>query len=448
MADPISRIDIDWEAVAAESATLLSQYLQFDTSNPPGNERPALDFLAQILRERGFEPTIIQSAPRRGNLIVRLPASGPAQAAPCLLYTHADVVPVNAAAWTCPPFSGQISDGYVWGRGALDNKGQGIIFLQALTLLKQHCSSRRRDFILLVGADEEATGHFGAAWMLKHRPDLIKAEFVWDEGGVVLHRPDTNQYIYHIATVEKGVLTVKVTARGHPGHASIPQSNSPPDRLVQALSRIRWWYHTLKLTEIPIKMLKILAGHHSFPRSVLYAHADKAIFHPLLLRLLDKDPIFAPIIRNTVSLTMLQSGQISNVIPAQAEARLDIRLLPGENPEAVLAALRSLVADPHVSVEFVEYPVMSRPSPVNSDFYRALQHTLPALGPSGPVIPYLTPGATDSRYFRQAGMQAYGFTPMILDPYELRRIHSVDERVSVENLRWGTRLVFETLRKL
>ncbi len=448
MADSSPKFNIDWEAVAAESAALLSRYLQFDTSNPPGNERPALDFLAQILQTRGFEPTIIQSAPHRANLVARLPATDTPQAAPCLLYTHADVVPANPADWTSPPFSGQITDGYVWGRGALDNKGQGIIFLQALSLLKRHNVPRHRDLILLVGADEEASSYYGAAWMLKHHPDLIKAEYVWDEGGVALHRPKTNEYIYHIAIAEKGVLTVKVTAHGQPGHASIPQFNSPPGRLVQALVRLRWWYHTVKLTEVPIKMLKILARRYSFPRSFFYAHADKMILHPILLRLLDNDPMFASIIRNTISLTMLNSGKISNVIPAHAEARLDIRLLPGENPEAVLAALRSLIADPQVTVEAIESPVMHQPSPDDSAFYRALQETLAAVGPPGLVIPYLTPGATDSRYFRAAGMKAYGFTPMILNPYELRRIHSIDERVSVDNLRWGIQLVFETLQKL
>ncbi len=409
----------------------------------------AIEFLADTLRQRGFEPQIVESAPGRANLITRLVTQAEPKCPPCLLYSHADVVPANSADWSIPPFQGQLNDGFVWGRGALDSKGLGVIFLQALSLLKQDASSLNRDIILLIAADEEVCGRYGVAWLLDHHPELIKAEYVWDEGGVGLRQPGvTDQYLYQIAVAEKANLTVKLVAHGTPGHASIPRSDNPQDRLVQALTRVRWWSQPARLTEPVAEMLQTLAPSQSFPRSFLFANADKKLVWPILLNGLERNPLFTPLLRNTISLTMLRGGETSNVIPAHAEAKLDIRLLPGENPEAFLAALRSIIADPGVALEVEELPVIHSPSPPNTNFFRVLTQTLQSTGPPGMVIPYVTPGTTDSRFFRRAGMNAYGFMPMLLDTNELSRIHGLDERVSTANLRWGIRVVFEALQRL
>jgi acetylornithine deacetylase/succinyl-diaminopimelate desuccinylase-like protein len=442
--------DIDWIEVENDAAVLLSRYLQFDTTNPPGHEAPAIAFLADTLRRRDFEPTVIESAPGRANLIVRLPARpDEAQAPPCLLYAHADVVPAEAADWSVPPFEGRIQDGYVWGRGALDSKGLGVIFLQALTLLKQYSLPLERDLILLIAADEEVSGAFGVAWLLDHYPDLIRAEYVWDEGGVGLClSKGPNPCLYQVAVAEKGSLTVRLVAHGTPSHASVPHADNPQDRLIRSLSRVRSWNHPPRLTIPVVKMLQTLAAGQPFPRSFLFARADQLFWRPFLNNLLAKDSFFAPLIHNTVSLTMLRGGQSSNVIPAQAEAELDIRLLPGGDPQEVLATLRSIIADPKVSIEVLEMPIDHSPSSIDTDFFRALSQTLQTFQPPGLVVPYLTPGTTDSRFFRRAGMNAYGLTPMLLDIRELSRIHGIDERVSTANLRWGIQLVLETLLRL
>lgn len=440
--------EIEWAAIETEAAELLSRYLQFDTTNPPGNETAAIEFLAQTLYERDLSPQIIEAVPGRANLIARLPALQGATAPPCLLYAHADVVPANSADWSAPPFSGQIRDGFVWGRGALDDKGLGIVFLQALALLRKYPSPLKRDIILLIAADEETCGRYGVAWLLNHHPDLIQAEYVWDEGGMGLKPSAKGQYIYSVAIAEKGALTVRLTAHGAPGHASIPHGNNASDRLVRALSRLAEWHRPIRLTQPVIEMLASLAPSQTFPRSLLFAHARNKLTWPFLFPLLDKDLLFAPLIRNTVSLTMLRSGQKSNIIPAEAEAKLDIRLLPGEDPAAVLGDIRAIIKDVHVSVEAEEMPVAHSPSNSATEFFRALADTILALGPPGLVTPYLTPGATDSRFFRRAGMKAYGFMPMLLDNQELSRIHGVDERISTANLRFGIQVVFETLRKL
>jgi acetylornithine deacetylase/succinyl-diaminopimelate desuccinylase-like protein len=437
---------IDWAAQEQETALLLSRYLQFDTTNPPGQEAPAIEFLAEVLHERGFVPHIIEPAPGRANLIVRLSSQAGSAAPPCLLYAHADVVPADASRWSVPPFGGHMRDGFVWGRGALDDKSLGIIFLQVLTLLKTHLSPLQRDIILLIAADEEAHGRYGVGWLLDHHLDLIRAGYVWDEGGVGLRL--RGEYLYNIAIAEKIPLTVKLVTYGTPGHAALPQTDNPQERLVRALSRLRQWERPARLVQPVIAMLQKLAHKQAFPKSFLFAWADRPWVWPLLRPLLETNTLFAPLIRNTMNLTMLRGGESSNVISAQAEARLDLRLLPGEDPLAVLADLRSLVADYKVSLEFEELPPHSELTPTDTEFYQALLETLGQLAPAGPVLPYLTPGATDSRYFRRAGMKAYGFMPMLLDSQELSRIHGVDERVSTANLRWGSQFVFETLRKL
>jgi acetylornithine deacetylase/succinyl-diaminopimelate desuccinylase-like protein len=307
----------------------------------------------------------------------------------------------------------------------------------------------KRDIILLLAADEETSGQYGVAWLLQHHPDLIKAEYVWDEGGMGLRHPaHANRYLYSIAIAEKGALTVRLTAHGTPGHASIPNGNNAPDRLVRALSRLAAWHRPIRLTPPVIEMLRSLAGSQAFPRSLLFTHASNLLTWPLLFPMLDKDAFFAPLIRNTISLTVLRSGQKSNVVPAQAEAKLDIRLLPGEDASAVLGDLRAIIKDTRVFIEADDLPMVHSPSDTATDFYRALAETLRAIGPPGAVTPYLTPGATDSRYFRRAGMKAYGFMPMLLDNQELSRIHGIDERISTANLGWGTQVVFETLKKL
>ncbi|MDX1522628.1 MAG: M20/M25/M40 family metallo-hydrolase, partial [Anaerolineae bacterium] len=375
----------------------------------------------------------------------------------CLLYAHADVVPANSAEWSIPPFGGHIKNGYVWGRGALDDKGLGIIFLKTLCLLQDLQVRLNRDVILLIAADEEVHGKYGVAWLLKHHADLIKAEYVWDEGGVGLYQAtDSYHYLYNVAVAEKKPLAIRLVAKGQPGHAAIPQQNNPLDRLIRALTRVKQWKRPARLSKPVIEMLRTLAPVQAFPRSYLFAHAENRLVWSLLRPTLEASPFFVPLIQNTINLTMLRGGEASNVVSGQAEARLDMRLLPGDDPLAVLADLRSVINDRHITLVPDEIPPDPPLTPIDTEFYRALSQTLLQMGSAAGgdpaairlIVPYLTPGATDSRYFRQAGMKAYGFTPMLLDAHELSRIHGVDERVSTANLRWGIQLVFKTLLRL
>ncbi|HXV99864.1 MAG TPA: M20/M25/M40 family metallo-hydrolase, partial [Anaerolineae bacterium] len=212
--------------------------------------------------------------------------------------------------------------------------------------------------------------------------------------------------------------------------------------------RVKRWQRPQRLTPVVIEMLQALAPNQPFPKSILFTHANHPFLWPFIRNHLAKDPFFASLICDTLNLTILSGGRTSNVIPAWAEAKLDVRLLPGEDPIAFLNKLRSVVSDPKVSIEIEGLPPSQHLTSSQTPFYQALATTLKAHDPAGQVTPYLTPGATDSRFFRAAGMSAYGFVPMRLNDKELSRIHGIDERVAISNLRWGIQVVYETLRKL
>jgi acetylornithine deacetylase/succinyl-diaminopimelate desuccinylase-like protein len=396
------------------------------------------------LRNFGLEPTIFEPAPNRANLVVRLPASQ-ATAAPCLLYSHADVVPADASVWTFSPFSGQIEDGFVWGRGALDDKGLGIIFLQTIGLLQRYAPPTNRDIVLVIAADEELCGEFGAAWLLENHPDLLQAEFVWDEGGLGL-LPQAGPPLFGIAIAEKSALTIQLKARGQSSHAAIPNNANAQHRLVRGLYRIQQWKQSVQINGIVESILAVLAPTMPFPQKLIYRHPNW--FYPLLSRWLRHDSFLGPLVTNSVTLTQLEGGQANNVVPAQTEARLDVRLLPDQSPDKFLHQLQTVIDDPAVTILPMTATPPQATSPIDTPFYRALTQTLHRREPAALITPYLTPGATDSRFFRAAGMKAYGFMPMLLNNRELSRIHSTDERVSIENLRWGMQVVFETLVEL
>lgn len=257
----------------------------------------------------------------------------------------------------------------------------------------------------------------------------------------------SDQVLYAVAVAEKASMGIKLVARGRPGHASVPHGNQAPDRLVRALSRLQRWQPPARPTEAVAELLRRMAPTRPRTQAWFMRRAEQPLVWSLLKSALARDPFLAAMTRTTVSLTILQAGTKSNVIPAQSEAVLDIRLLPGQQPESVLAELRQLIDDDQVTVEPFETPTVHAPTPFDTPFFRALADTVQALGPAGIVTPLLSPGATDSRYFRQAGMKSYGFVPVIADNDELSRIHGIDERLSTANLRWGTQVVYETIRR-
>jgi acetylornithine deacetylase/succinyl-diaminopimelate desuccinylase-like protein len=437
---------IDWQAAGEEATQLLRRYVQIDTTNPPGNERPAAEFLATALRERRLEPQLYESGPGRANLVARVQGEG--KRGPVLLLHHMDVVPADADAWSCDPFGGEMCDGYVYGRGAIDMKGLGVMQIVALDLLRRGARPLKRDVILMAVSDEEMEGRHGTGWMVDHHWDEIRPEVVWDEGGFGLSGMVGDGLVFYVAVAEKQVLWPQLVAHGEPGLASVPRGNNPVDRLTRALERIRTHPQPSRLTPVSREMFRRLAVTADFPQSFLLRHIDNPLVWPLAGRALARQPETNAMVRNLVTPTQLRAGSKENVIPQRATAGLDVRLLPDEDVDAFLAELRRIIADDRVEIELARRPVRSSVSPFANEFFSTLEHVLRRNVPGCVVVPMQTPGGTDSRFFRQRGVAAYGLIPIAIDQGELNRMHGIDERISLDNLRLGTRVVYDVLREV
>jgi acetylornithine deacetylase/succinyl-diaminopimelate desuccinylase-like protein len=436
--------DVDWAAVEKEAAALLSDYIRIDTTDPPGNERPAADFLAAKLAAEGIEAQAFDSDPGRGNVLARLRGSGGKR--PIVLLSHIDVVPADASAWAHAPFGGEIGDGYVNGRGALDCKGTGAIEAMAMLVLKRSGTILKRDVVLLATADEEVGGQRGAGWTVREKWDeLGDPEYVLNEGGSI-HERDDGKRAYDVGVVEKTPLWLRLTARGEPGHGSTPRGESAVARLVRALDRVRKYEPRLQVTPEVDRYFQALSELYDDGKvRRRFSHLRSTIADAEQRRELMRDPGDAALVRNTISMTVLQGSNKTNVLPATASAELDCRLLPGEDPDAFVERLRSIVAD-----DGLEFTVLMRfppsSSPTDTDLYRAIEKVAAADGLH--VLPNVLRGFTDSHYFRERGVASYGFIPIETDEEDERTVHGIDERISLDNLRDGTRRLIEILKQL
>jgi len=431
------QLAIDWKEVTEEATDLLCRYIGVDTSNPPGNEEAAALFLADILRRQGLESRLYQAAPGRANLSARLPGDGSKR--PLILLNHTDVVPAEPPFWQEPPFAGTIRDGVIWGRGALDMKGMAVMELMTFLLLKRHGIPLKRDVVFLALADEEGGGDVGIECMDGHHPEVMDAEYVLNEGGygftelLGVRRP-----IFNCSIGEKGPLWLKLRAQGTPGHGSVPHDDNSLERLVRALYRVQRWQH-------PITVL---------PETEMYLHGlheggflAEMPGESALAQAAQVNPVIRAVLTNTVSVTTCTAGYKHNVIPALSEASLDCRLLPGQSAQAFVEELRSIIDDPKVEIEEV-YRSETVSSPVQTELFSIVGDVIRERVEKALVLPSISPGFTDSRIFRRRGVVAYGFIPVLLEPPEAATIHGHNERISIENLRLGTQILFETVRRL
>jgi acetylornithine deacetylase/succinyl-diaminopimelate desuccinylase-like protein len=433
--------------VGSRAAALLSDYLKINTTNPPGNEALAAEFYAQQLRQRGLDPKIFTSAPGRANVVARMKGWGDFQKGPLLLYHHMDVVTADSAEWTHDPFSGEIDGGFVYGRGALDMKCFGIMHLMALDMLLAQDYRLDRDIIFMAAADEEQQGAFGTGWMVENHWDEIAPEIVWDEGGYGIRGLLKDELIFYISVAEKNGLWTKLIASGEPGLGSIPRGNNPVDVLSAALHKLQEHHFPPRLTDTSAEMLRRLGKTAEFPQSFLLQHARNPLLWPLVSRALADMPTLNAMVRNLVTPTMLGGSEKENVISSQAEAMLDVRLLPDENPEQFFARLQNLLADERLRLETPDDLSMPAVTSYEHPFFAGLEACITGLVPDCQVAPMLTPGGTDSRYFRRKGVSAFGLIPIIIDPDELARMHGIDERISVENLVLGSRVVADVVER-
>jgi acetylornithine deacetylase/succinyl-diaminopimelate desuccinylase-like protein len=437
--------DIDWTKVRAEAVQLLQELIRIDTTNPPGNERSAALHLQKLLESDGIETRLLDVAPGRANLYARIKGDGSRR--PLILLSHTDVVMAEPQRWTVPPFSGELRDGFVYGRGAIDMKGTATVHATLIRLLKRLNVSLKRDLILLAVADEEAGGT-GASSIIEKYPELISgAEFLLNEGDIVYVKDGKVQQ-YGVDVMEKAALWLRIIAKGPAGHGSIPLADSSVDRLLGALERLRRWETPIQVSSAVAESYRMRAQQQTDPllRNA-YSNLVRALKNPALRKKLLTDSTLNAEVRNTFSITGLQGSDKVNVIPGVAWAQIDARLLPGETPAGFIATLRRVLNDPGLEIETLEGS-----TPTGSSADTALMHAIRKVAarrdPGVPVIPTMLTSSTDSAKFRSIGITAYGFEPFKLDQRELDRSHGDDERVSVENLGFALQFLYEVIMEL
>ena len=440
--------EADWKALGDEATALLSQYLRINTTNPPGNEIAAARWLAAVLRRDGIEARVFEPVPGKANLYARLAGDGSAR--PLILLNHMDVVLASPEYWTVDPFSGLIKDGYVWGRGALDMKGEAIAQLMTLLVLKRAHVPLKRDIIFLATADEEIGAGVGAAWIVDQQVDLVKdAEFLLNEGGVARADGRGGVAFYGVGTTEKSPFWLDMTARGTAGHGSRPTPDNPVHRLIRALNRIAEWRTPLIVTPAAEQSFADLATieRDSTLRRWL-SDIRTALRDSAAVRVITADLTYNALLRNTVSITGLKGSDKTNVIPPIATAALDVRLLPGQDPAAFLAELTRVVGDTAVTLRPQGPNWPATESPTETEMFRAITAEAHARHPNALVTTLMLAGFTDSHYFRRIGIASYGLGPFPLTQGDSRGVHGNDERVSIDALRFGVRFYYDVVARV
>jgi acetylornithine deacetylase/succinyl-diaminopimelate desuccinylase-like protein len=421
------------------------EYLRIDTTNPPGNEMRAAAFFKKILDEEGLENRVFEYASGRADLWARVPHTTTEAQRPIILLNHMDVVTSDPAHWKVPPFSGDVVGGSIYGRGAQDMKSEGLAQLVVMVMLKREKVALNRDVIFLAVSDEEAAGT-GTDWFIAHQRDLLgNAAFLINEGGENLLEGSQVKYV-GVDVGEKSPFWLHVVAHGRPGHASRPIDDSAPNRLVQALNRIRAYQPPLRLLPVVEEYFRDMAAYEPPARAKRFRNVREALKDRNFQEEVAGDESLNFLLRDTISLTMLGGSEQTNVIPPEAWANLDVRLLPGANPKEFLEAIRRVVNDPNVTVEpqNAEFRVANS-SPTNTELYSAIRQVTEHYFPGTPVVPRLTSGYTENQRYRPLGIESYGFSPYTATEAEGETEHGNDERIRVEEVRRGFRILYDVV---
>ena len=438
---------IDWDAIARESQTILADYLRINTTNPPGNEFPAARFLKGILDREGIEAQILDTSelgPNRANLYARLRGNGTKRAV--ALVNHMDVVPATPSSWSVDPFSGAVKDGYIWGRGAIDMKGNGIAQLMAMIVIKRSGVPLTRDIVYIGNSDEELTGT-GALVFVKRHPDLLKdVEYLVTEGSDNLVENGRIVY-FSVGVSEKRQFWQRLTVNGVPSHGSRPTKQNPVPRLVAALYKISQYETPLRVTPGVDKFFRDIARLYPEPRRSWLSNVAVALNDAQAKQWILNDLWWNAYLRNTISLTGLAGSNKTNVIPGVATADIDIRLLPDQDSVAFLETLKGVVGDTAVHFTTLLPPKTPLESPINTDFFHAIERAAHDREPSAFVTTPMETGATDRPTYRKLGITTYGFSPFLIPRPEIQRgMHGNDERLSVDNVGYGVHFFYDILR--
>lgn len=431
------------EPPMSRAAQRLQALLRVDTTNPPGGEALAARLLAGFLRAEGLQPELVPTAPGREAVVCRLRGLG--HAPPLLLLGHLDVVEAEAGRWRHPPFGGLLREGKLWGRGALDMKGLVIMELEAFLAVARSGRALGRDLIFAATPDEEAGGEQGVAWLLRHRPELIRASEALNEGGAGLVLPG-GQAMVGIQCAERGALWLRVRAQAAPGHGAQERPDSAPRRLLRALARLEASPRRFELGPETQAMLLAMAEVEPGPRGwALRLLAQPWAVGALAPWAIRSEAQLAPLLSMTLNPTVLRAGAKVNVVPGEASAELDLRLLPGHRTEEAMAWVREALGDPGLEVEATHRLEPSR-SPAEGPLYAALAQACREAWPGVPVAPILTPGgSTDSSHLRPQGVRCYGLMPMIATSAQLATMHGDDEHLSLAQLDQGVAVLTRAL---
>lgn len=431
--------EIDWKAATDEAVKYLGDLVRFDTTNPPGNELECAQYLAGLLKKEGIEAEVLESAPKRGNVIGRLRGDGSKK--PLLLMSHLDVIYADGARWQVPPFSGEIRDGVMWGRGTLDTKGLTVMQLMAMFLLKRAGAKLKRDIILMANADEETGGKWGAEWVVNNHFEKIEAEFALNEGGFGMPMKDKTMFL--CSNAEKGLTWTKLTASGTPGHGSLPHPDNAVLHMARAIKNITDYEAPIVITETFERFAASVAKID--PRGRLLKLLGVPGLGRFLLPLIPDERIKV-MVRSTITPTVIKGGVKVNVIPDNCELMLDCRILPGVTRESLERTIRGLIDTEKIKLEYVVFNAATE-SPVETEIFSIIEQTIKEMQSDCPVSPFMMPGGTDSRFLRLKGVSAYGLTPVILSNEDVVSVHGDNEKLSLKNLTLGTQIMHEIVKK-
>ena len=436
---------INWPRYQDMAVDLMQQYLRINTSNPPGNEIEAARFLKKIFDQHGIENEIFEYKPGRANIIARIKGNGSKR--PIILLSHTDVVTAEPASWEVDPFAAVIKNDAIYGRGALDMKGEGLLHLMTMILLKREGPALSRDVIFLGTADEEVDDE-GSLWMIANKADLFKnAEYLLTEGGDNMLEGDTVK-IVGVDVAEKAPFWLRLTATGLPGHGSRPVADGATTRLIRAMNRILDWETPVKLLPAVEQFFKDVAPLQQEPLRSHFLNIRESLKNPEFAKALTSQREFNFLVRNTISITMLSGSKQTNVIPNVATCNLDVRLLPGESPEEFLNALKTVIADPSIKIENINRFKQPNSSPIDTELFSLIARKTKEKYPRAVVTTKMLSGYTESQLYRQLGIVAYGWAPIYTTPEEDEGVHGNNERITVKNVREGTRELYEVVRDI
>lgn len=437
---------IDWATWTAETKTLLKDAVGIDTVNPPGNEEALCKKFHDVLAKDGIESEILVSGPGRANLIAKLPATvAGSTAKPLLWLAHLDVVGVAGQTWTVPALSATEKDGYMYGRGVIDDKGMAVLGVQLMRLLKKTGVSRSRPVWLMLNADEESSAKFGLAWVIKNRPELLKVDFAVNEGGQVVLEDGKVKFV-EVQTSEKIYLDLTLETTGASGHSSLPVADNAIYKLSRALARLADKQAPIELDETTRGMLAGVAkaGGPDAPliqKVLAGGSAGKAAAAKL-----SKAPHYNALLRTTFVATMLEAGTRVNVLPSKATANINCRVLPGVDLKGFIKQIETWIADPEVKVVYDESELESaHASPITHPFFSAVRKVVAKHYGDATVVPVLSPGATDSRFLRAMGIPAYGLLPFPMAREDDRRMHAADERIPLAAFEPALKFTYDLL---